>query len=88
MAKQKRYTFNQMTQDFEELNTPKSKKVMRFLLIFLAISGIAFLFAILLFTFFKSPKEKMQARELEFMKLQYEIMHDRLDNMEILLSDM
>ena len=88
MAKQKRYTFNQMTQDFEELNTPKSKKVMRCLLIFLAISGIAFLFAILLFTFFKSPKEKMQARELEFMKWHYEIMNDRLDNMEILLSDM
>ena len=61
---------------------------MRFVLIFLMVCGIAFAFALLLFTFFKSPKEKMQARELEFMKLQYEVLNDRLDNLEILMSDM
>ena len=46
------------------------------------------MFAILLFTFFKSPKEKAQARELEFMKLQYEVLNDRLDNIEALVTDM
>ena len=30
----------------------------------------------------------MQARELEYMKLQYEILNDRLDNMEVLMTDM
>lgn len=88
MAKQKRYIFNQLTQNFEVLETSKSRKVLRFFLVLLALLGIAFLFAVLLFTFFKSPKEKMQARELEYMKLQYEILNDRLDNMEILLTDM
>lgn len=88
MAKQKRYIFNQLTQNFEVLETSKWQAVLRFLLIFLAILGIAFLFAVLLFTFFKSPKEKMQARELEYMKLQYEILNDKLDNMEVLLTDM
>jgi len=88
MAKEKRYIFNQLTQNFEVLEMPKRQRLLRYSLVFLAICGIAFLFAILLFTFFKSPKEKMQARELEFMKLQYEILNDRLDNMEILLSDM
>ena len=88
MAKQKHYIFNQLTQDFEVLDMPKSRKVLRFVLIFLAVLGIAFAFAILLFTFFKSPKEKMQARELEYMKLQYEILNDRLDNMEVLMTDM
>lgn len=77
-----------MTQNFEVLETPKSRKVLRFFLVLLALLGIAFLFAVLLFTFFKSPKEKSQARELEYMKLQYEILNDRLDNMEILLTDM
>ena len=67
---------------------PRWRKLLRYLLVFFAFLGIAFLFAILLFTFFKSPKEKSQARELEYMKLQYEILNDRLDNMEILLSDM
>lgn len=88
MAKQKHYIFNQLTQNFEVLETSKSKSLLRYILISLAVLGNTFLFAVLLFTFFKSPKEKMQARELEYMKLQYEILNDRLDNMEILLSDM
>lgn len=88
MVKQKRYIFNQLTQDFEVLETSKSKTVMRYVLIFLSVLGLTFLLAVLLFTFFKSPKEKMQARELEYMKLQYEILNDRLDNMEVLMTDM
>ena len=88
MAKQKRYIFNQLTQDFEVLETPKSRTFMRILLISLSVLGIAFLFAILLFTFIKSPKEKAQARELEYMKLKYEILNDRLDDLEALMTDM
>lgn len=88
MAKQERYIFNQLTQDFEVIKTPKSRKMLHVILITLSFLGVAFLFSILLFTFFKSPKEKMQARELEFMKLQYEILNDRLDNMEVLMIDM
>lgn len=88
MAKQKRYIFNQLTQNFEVLETSRSKKVLRFFLVLLALLGVAFLFSVLLFTFFKSPKEKSQARELEYMKLQYEILNDRLDDMEALLTDM
>lgn len=88
MAKQKRYIFNQLTQDFEVLDTSKSKTVLRVLLISLAVLGITFLFALLLFTFFKSPTEKAQARELEYLKLRYEIMSDRLDEMELLVTDM
>ena len=61
---------------------------MRFVLIFFAVLGVAFLFAVLLFTFFKSPKEMMETRELEYMKLQYEILDDRLNQMELLLTDM
>ena len=88
MAKQKQYVFNQLTQDFEVQETSKSRTFFRVVLIFLSFLGVAFLFAILLFTFFKSPKEMMQARELEYMKLQYEILNDRLDNMELLMTDM
>ena len=88
MARQKRYIFNQLTQSFEVLETSHARRLLRVMLIFFAFLGVAFLFAVLLFTFFKSPKEMMQARELEYMKLQYDILNDRLDNMEILLSDM
>ena len=88
MATQKQYNNNPLTQDLEVMKTSKSKALLRFVLVFLSFLGVAFLFAILLFTFFKSPKEMMQARELEYMKLQYEILNDRLDNMEVLMSDM
>ena len=88
MAKQKRYIFNQLTQNFEVLETSKSRTFLRFLLISLAVLGIAFLFAVLLFTFIKSPKEKAQARELEYMKMKYEVLNDRLDQMELLMNDM
>lgn len=88
MTKQKRYIFNQLTQNFEVLEASKSRNFLRYALIFLSVLGVAFLFSLLLFTFFKSPKEKMQARELEYMKLQYEILNDRLDDMEALLIDM
>ncbi len=88
MATQKQYNNNPSTQDIEVMKTSKSKALLRFVLVFLSFLGVAFLFAILLFTFFKSPKEMMQARELEYMKLQYEILNDRLDNMEVLMTDM
>lgn len=88
MAKQKHYIFNQLTQNFEVLETSKSKRILRSVLVSLGFLGMAFLFAILLFTFFRSPNEKMQARELDFMKLRYEILNDRLTNMEELLQDL
>ena len=65
-----------------------SRKFWRVLLVSLSVLGAAFLFAVLLFTFLKSPKEKAQARELEYMKLKYEILNDRLNDMEALVTDM
>ncbi len=88
MAKQKHYIFNQLTQDFEVLETSRLRAFLRALLILLATLGVAFLFAVLLFTFFKSPKEKAQARELEYLNLKYEILNDRLNDMEALMTDM
>ena len=70
------------------LETSKSRTFLRILLISLSVLGVTFLFAVLLFTFIKSPKEKAQARELEYMKLKYEILNDRLDDLEVLITDM
>ncbi|MBR1514190.1 MAG: M23 family metallopeptidase [Bacteroidales bacterium] len=88
MAKEKHYIFNQLTQNFEVLENSRDRKAMRIVLVSLAVLGIAFVTAILLFTFLKSPKEKSLARELEYMKLQYEILDDRLNQMEVLVTDM
>jgi hypothetical protein len=63
----------------------KAGRVFVFLLTTVAF---AFLIVLLIFFFFGSPKEKMQAREIEFMKLQYQILEDKLDEMEVLVQDM
>ena len=88
MAKKQKYIFNHKTLTYEKFKLSIPKRIGRALLVLLSIAGGAFLFAILLYTFFQSPKEKMQARELEYMKLQYEMLSNRLDDMEILMSDM
>lgn len=87
MAKQK-YIFNTKTLTFEVFKISTAKKVGRIVLLALTVIGMAFLFAILLFTFFKSPNEKIQARELEYMKLQYEILNDKMDLYEAELADL
>lgn len=88
MAKKQKYIFNHKTLEFERFKLSLTKRIVRVVLVLLGIAGGSFLFAILLYTFFQSPKEKMQARELEFMKLQYEILSNRLADMEVLMKDM
>ena len=88
MARKQKYIFNYKTLTYEKFKLSLPTRIGRTVLVLLGIAGAAFLFAILLYTFFQSPKEKMQARELEYMKLQYEILSDRLDNLEVLALDL
>lgn len=87
MAKQK-YIFNPKTLAFEVFQISTARKVGRIVLITLSVMGMAFLFAILLFALFKSPQEKIQARELEYMKLQYDILSDKMELYEAELADL
>ena len=43
---------------------------------------------VLIFFFFGSPKEKMQARELDFLKLQYQILDDKLNEMQEVMDEL
>ncbi len=42
----------------------------------------------LAYTFFESPKEKILQRELEQVKLQYSILHDRVNQLEMVAQDL
>ena len=88
MAKKQKYIFNHKTLKFEKFKLSLPIRIGRVVLLLLAIAGGTFLFALLLYTFFQSPTEKMQARELEYMKLQYEMLSHRLDNLEVLALDL
>lgn len=87
MAQQK-YVFNPKTLNYEKFEEPVKKRVGRAVLYVLSTAVFALLFVIVFFVFFGSPKEKSQAREIDYLKLQYEILDDKLDNMNILLEDM
>ncbi|MCR5013615.1 MAG: M23 family metallopeptidase [Bacteroidales bacterium] len=87
MARQK-YVFNHKTLNYEKFEESKRKRVGKAVLYVLSTFVLALLFFFLFYSVFESPKEKMQARELEYMKLQYEILDDRLNDMNVLLEDM
>lgn len=87
MAK-KKYIFNPQTLEFEEFKTSRKTKFWNVTLYLLSTAAFAFLFVILIQNFFGSPTERMQAREIEYLKLQYDIMNDKIDNLDMLLVEL
>lgn len=87
MAQQK-YVFNPKTLNYEKFRESVKNRVGKALLYVFSSVALALLFSLLFYTFFGSPKEKMQAREIDYLRLQYEILDDKLDNMNLLLEDM
>jgi murein DD-endopeptidase MepM/ murein hydrolase activator NlpD len=54
----------------------------------LSTSVFAVVIMLIVYNFFGSPKERMQQRELDYMKLQYQLLQERLQNIDLLLADM
>lgn len=91
MAKQKKdnkYVFNPKTLSFDRFVEPLGNRVGRVVLFVLSTFVFALLLVVLIFVFFGSPKEKMQAREIEYLKLQYKILDDRLNEMELIAEEL
>ena len=87
MAK-KKFIYNPQTLDYEEYKPSKSKRI-RGVLFFLITAGIlGYVVMALINHAVGTPKERMQARELEFMKLQYDIINDKIETIDELLAEM
>ena len=82
----KKYIFNPQTLEYEEYKTSRRKKFWSITLYLLSTSVTAFIIVLLIQNFFGSPTERMQAREIEYLKLQYDIMNDKIDNLDLILS--
>ena len=83
-----KFKYNPLTLAFEKVETAfkdKFKKVISYLATGTVFAAITVFIA---FTYFDSPKEKMQKREIEQMKLQYEILNARLSQTSSVLEDM
>ena len=59
-------------------------KVLSYLTVGTIFAGIIVLVA---FTYFESPKEKMQKREIDWMAYQYDILNKKLEQVQTVLSD-
>ena len=91
MAKQKKenkYVFNPKTLNFDRFVEPVVNKVGRVVVFVLSTFVLALIIVVLIFVFFGSPKEKMQAREIEYLRLQYQILDDRLNDMEQIAEEL
>lgn len=84
----KKFIYNPQTLDYEEY-TPSTKKRIGKVLLFILVAGIlGYGTVALIQNTIGSPKERMQAREIEYLKLQYDIVNDRIENINALLSEM
>lgn len=84
----KKYTYNPQTLDYEEYKPSKSRKARNFLS-FIILAGILGYFTMALINHVVgTPKERVQAREIEFMKLQYDIINDKIETIDELLIEM
>ena len=84
----KKYIFNPHTLEYEEYKTSGKKKFWSVVLYLLSTSVSAFIIVILIQNFFGSPTERRQSREIEYLKLQYDIMNDKIDNLDLLLAEL
>ncbi len=77
-----------MTLSYEKFRLGWRQKLVRFFYFLVTTGVFATAFVFIWYNFFGSPKERIQKRELEYMKLQYEMMTDRLGSLEALIADM
>ena len=83
-----KYKFNKKSLTFDRVQTTMRKRLLYF---FSHIStGVVFAAVVLViaYNFLDSPKEKAQKREIDQMKLQYQILNDQLDKVTKILGDL
>ena len=84
----KKYIYNPQTLEYEEYKPSRSKRIRGFLLFVLTAGILGYAAVSIIQNTIGSPKERMQAREIEFLKLQYDIINDKIENIDNLLGEM
>ena len=82
------YRFNPKSLTYEKVGRTTKTIISKFVGYLLTGSGFATVILIIAYSFFSSPKERMQVREIEQYKLQYQILNDRLNQVSHVLKDM
>ena len=83
-----KYYFDTQSLKYEKVILSTRKKLLKALGFLSAVAVFAAIVLIIGFVLFDSPKEKQLKRELAQMKLQYDIMEQRMDQASAVLSDL
>jgi len=89
MAKKVKYYFDTESLAYRKIN-PKLSKKLGYIGLFILASGLfGFLcfVALLNSSYLETPKDRLQAREIETMKLRYAILNKKMDEVAAVLSD-
>ena len=87
MAKTK-YFFNENSLSYEEVKISSWQHIFRGLLFTIMTIAMAIVVVVLAYMFLETPKERILQNEVAQYELQFEIMNDRLDNMQQLIDEM
>lgn len=84
----KKFIYNPQTLDYEEYKPSKSKRVSGVIFYIITAAFLGYVVMAIINNAVGTPKERLQAREIEFMKLQYDIMNDKIETIDELLAEM
>jgi murein DD-endopeptidase MepM/ murein hydrolase activator NlpD len=83
-----KYRFNTKSLTYEKVKVTFRERFLRFFS-YLAIGLVFATITILLaYKFLDSPKEKMLRREIEALQLQYNLLHKKMDQVQLVLNDL
>lgn len=88
MAKKVKYFYNTHTLKYEKVELSIGRRVMRILGYLASVAVFASIVMIISYTYIDSPKEKRLKREIENLTLQYDLIKDRMQIMEVVLQDL
>jgi len=84
----KKFIYNPQTLDYEEYKPSKSKRASGVIFYIITAAFLGYVVMAIINNAVGTPKERLQAREIEFMKLQYDIMNDKIETIDELLAEM
>ncbi|MBE9489264.1 MAG: M23 family metallopeptidase [Bacteroidetes bacterium] len=82
-----KYYYDSETLSYRKIER-KKRRTAKYFFVFLSASALfSFLFVLIASQYFESPREKALARELENLELQYDFLNKKMDEAEIVLSN-
>ena len=87
MAKVK-YYYDTKTLSYKQIKLSKLNKIKNFFYFIIGSAFTGLLMVVVFFQFFDSPKEKMLNREIKQLSTQYELIQNKLTQVELVLDDL